>query len=106
LLLRGMAGSVVCGTSRRAALPGIAVGGKTGTAQVPKAGGKMDHITWFTSMGSVNPVESPEYVVVAMVESGASGGTICAPIAARIYRHLQQRAHSPTETANSLTQAP
>jgi cell division protein FtsI/penicillin-binding protein 2 len=94
------------GTGRQAAVPGMRIGGKTGTAQVRKAGGKMDHITWFTSMGSVNPDEPPEYVVVVMVESGVSGGTTCAPVAARIYRHLQQRSQMPAETANSLTQVP
>ena len=46
----------------------------------------VDHITWFVSFA---PYESPRYVVVAMVESGLSGGGTCGPIAQKIYRALQ-----------------
>ena len=32
----------------------------------------------------------PRYAVIVMVESGASGGTTCAPIARQIYSALQK----------------
>ncbi|MBC8244460.1 MAG: hypothetical protein H8E20_08710 [Verrucomicrobia bacterium] len=85
------------GSGRAALVPGLAIGGKTGTAQIkvptgkfnPRTGARLfrtDHITWFVSFA---PVESPRYTVVVMVESGESGGTTCAPIAGRIYRAIR-----------------
>jgi penicillin-binding protein 2 len=69
-------------------LPGFRVGGKTGTAQVRKPGGAMDHITWFVAFG---PFEDPHYAVVVMVESGSSGGGTCAPIARQVFQFIQER---------------
>ena len=85
------------GSGRAARVPGMAIGGKTGTAQKkvptgkydPRSGVRLfrtDHVTWFVSFA---PVESPRYAVVVMVESGESGGTTCAPIARRIYRAIR-----------------
>ena len=84
------------GSGRAARVSGLAIGGKTGTAQKmvptgkfhPRSGVRLfrtDHITWFVSFA---PVESPRYVVVVMVESGESGASTCAPIAGRIYRAI------------------
>ncbi|MBA4148897.1 MAG: hypothetical protein H0X66_12345 [Verrucomicrobia bacterium] len=75
------------GTGRAAYIPNFHVGGKTGTAEVQKAG-RMDTITWFASYG---PFEDPKYAVVVMVESGASGGGTCAPVARKIYEAIQKR---------------
>lgn len=75
------------GTGRAAAVPGMRICGKTGTAQVTNSRNQVvDHITWFVSFA---PYENPRYVVVAMVESGLSGGGTCGPIAQKIYRALQ-----------------
>ena len=85
------------GSGRAARVPGMAIGGKTGTAQKkvptgkydPRSGVRLfrtDHVTWFVSFA---PMESPRYAVVVMVESGESGGTTCAPIARRIYRAIR-----------------
>jgi penicillin-binding protein 2 len=75
------------GTGGGAKLPGIVVGGKTGTAQVAQVKGKMiksedlpyeirDH-AWFAAFA---PVEDPRICVVAMVEHGGHGGSAAAPI--------------------------
>jgi len=77
------------GTGRHAAVPGFRVCGKTGTAQIQNERNELvDHTTWFTSFG---PYEHPQYAVVVMVESGASGGTTCAPVASEIYRAIVNR---------------
>lgn len=77
------------GTGRAAGLPGLSVCGKTGTAQVTNSKNQViDQITWFISFA---PYEKPRYVVVVMVESGASGGATCAPVARKIYRALLDR---------------
>lgn len=73
------------GTGRAAAVSGLRIAGKTGTAEVQEGNVTVDKITWFASFA---PYESPKYVVVVMVESGVSGGKTCAPIAAQIYRGI------------------
>lgn len=73
-------------------LPGFRVGGKTGTAEVRKPGGVTDLITWFVAFG---PYPDPRYAVVVMVESGASGGATCAPIARQIFQAIQPRLAAP-----------
>jgi len=75
------------GTGGAAKLPGIVVGGKTGTAQVASVKGKMiksedlpyqirDH-AWFVAFA---PADDPQIVVAAMVEHGGHGGSAAAPI--------------------------
>jgi len=75
------------GTGGNARLPGIVVGGKTGTAQIVQIKGKMvksddlqyeirDH-AWFAAIA---PVNDPEIVVVALVQHGGSGGRTAAPV--------------------------
>jgi peptidoglycan glycosyltransferase len=71
------------GTGRLAAVPGIRVAGKTGTA----TGEEGRPHAWFIGFG---PVEQPSIAVAVFVESGgdvgesASGGSVAAPIAARV----------------------
>jgi penicillin-binding protein 2 len=79
------------GTGHAAAVPGMTIAGKTGTAEVEKNGriDKTAKITWFASFA---PYENPRYAVIAMVDGGgASGGLTCAPIAHKVYLALQQR---------------
>jgi penicillin-binding protein 2 len=75
------------GTGGAAKLPGVVVGGKTGTAQVASMKGKVvksedlpyeirDH-AWFVGFA---PVEDPQIAVVALVEHGGHGGSAAAPI--------------------------
>ena len=97
------------GSGRAARVPGMAIGGKTGTAQKKVPTGKYarsgmrlfrtDHVTWFVSFA---PVESPRYAVVVMVESGESGGTTCAPIAGRIYRAIRDLKREREKGESSL----
>jgi penicillin-binding protein 2 len=80
------------GTGRRAHVEGLAVGGKTGTAQVvrlEKTQGKKglaiprphrDH-AWFASFA---PVDAPEIVVSVLVEHGGGGGANAAPVAQKV----------------------
>jgi penicillin-binding protein 2 len=80
------------GTGREAAVPGLKIGGKTGTAEVERAGKMVDKTTWFASFA---PVDQPKWAVVVMVESGASGGKTCAPVARKIYEALVKREREP-----------
>jgi penicillin-binding protein 2 len=77
------------GTGKLAAVDGLRICAKTGTAQVKDVHGNLtDYTTWFASFA---PYEKPRYVVVVMVESGSSGGGTCAPIAKKIYTAIQTR---------------
>lgn len=76
------------GTGKQALVPGMRIGGKTGTAEITdSAGRKAGKTTWFASCA---PFENPRWVVVAMIEQGGSGGGSCAPVAAKIYRAIQK----------------
>jgi peptidoglycan glycosyltransferase len=80
-----MAEVVQRGTGTAAQISGIAVAGKTGTAQVD--GG--DPHAWFIAFA---PAEAPRVAVAVIVEHGgsfgseATGGRVAAPIAAKVLR--------------------
>jgi penicillin-binding protein 2 len=87
------------GTGREAIIPGLKIGGKTGTAEVEQAGKIVDKTTWFASFA---PVDRPKWAVVVMVESGASGGKTCAPIAKLIYEALLKRERDGGQKPSTL----
>ena len=88
------------GTGVKAAVPGLKISGKTGTAQVKNAQGALvDHTAWFISFA---PYENPRYAVVAMVESGSSGGGTCAPIVQKIYTAILERDQAVTGNSQTL----
>jgi penicillin-binding protein 2 len=68
------------GTARRARLEGGIVAGKTGTAQAALHG-RQDTIAWFVCFA---PYVQPKFAVCVMVQGGAHGGSVAAPIAAKI----------------------
>ncbi len=63
------------GYARAGAPPGIAIGGKTGTAQL---GGNQPPHAWFVAFA---PADDPRVVVVVLVENGGIGGQVAAPLA-------------------------
>ncbi len=67
------------GTGKRAALPGIDVAGKTGSAQNPHG---QTH-AWFIGYA---PYNDPQVAVTVIVENGGSGGKIAAPIAGELMK--------------------
>ncbi|HEX7654660.1 MAG TPA: penicillin-binding transpeptidase domain-containing protein, partial [Verrucomicrobiae bacterium] len=77
------------GTGRKAAVPGLNICAKTGTAQVQDSANRLiGHNYWFASFA---PYENPRYVVVALIQSptlGGSGGDNCAPIAHDVYQAI------------------
>lgn len=85
----GMLQVVENGTGGRAAVPGIKVAGKTGTAQatrrLPSGAVIKDNKTWFISFA---PFEKPQYALVVMVEGGVSGGSTSAPVVGQIFNQI------------------
>ncbi len=77
------------GTGKRAALPGIRVGGKTGTAQKldPRTGAYSEnkYIAWFIGAA---PLDDPRLVMVVMLDEpkgiAHTGGAVAAPVFAKV----------------------
>lgn len=72
------------GTGRAAAVPGVAVAGKTGSATTP---GGAPH-AWFIGFA---PAYAPRVAVAVLVEHGGSGGQVAAPIAREVLVRALQR---------------
>ncbi len=93
------------GTGGAAAIDGLDIAGKTGTAQVitqerrlkneDLAPENRDH-AWFASFA---PREDPRLVVVVFVEHGGAGSKAAAPLARTLYEQFFQAylAHRPTD---------
>jgi penicillin-binding protein A len=77
-----MIGVVQYGTGTAAALPGVAVAGKTGTAElVPNSTDPKDANAWFVAFA---PAEQPRVAVAVMLVGAGFGGTAAAPIAREV----------------------
>jgi len=63
------------GSGSRAAIPGVAVAGKTGTAEVAKG---VETHAWFIGFA---PADDPRVAVAVVLENAGTGGTIAAPAA-------------------------
>ena len=86
----GMADAVRLGTATKAALEGISVAGKTGTAQVHASSAEIDSDelprqyrshAWFVGYA---PADRPRIAFAVIVEHGGHGGSSAAPIARRV----------------------
>jgi penicillin-binding protein 2 len=84
-IVQGMQGVVEGGTGGRARIPGIAVCGKTGTAQLTseayaksKGRSTSEDNAWFEAFA---PCDAPEIVVVVLLEKFPGHGQYAAPIA-------------------------
>jgi penicillin-binding protein 2 len=89
-LRRSMVGVVQApnGTGKQARVPGIEVGGKTGTSQNPHG---EDH-AWFVAFA---PADAPRIVIAVLVENGGSGGAVAAPIAREVLKAYLRVEDSP-----------
>jgi cell division protein FtsI (penicillin-binding protein 3) len=59
---------VTDGTGKKADVPGMRIGGKTGTAEKPSAGGYSKHIN-VSTFAAAFPMDAPRYVVIAMLDA-------------------------------------
>ncbi len=97
------------GTGRRSRVPGIEIGGKTGTAQVSRKGTQhlnpnlMDH-AWFVAYA---PVEKPEIAIAVVVENIGGGGEFAAPVAREVlYTFFKKKGRVVEETKNEIKSSP
>ncbi len=68
------------GTGRSARLPGIRVGGKTGSAENPH--GEKTHALFVAAA----PMDNPEIAIGVIVENAGHGGSVAGPIAGRLLK--------------------
>jgi len=73
-----MVSVVQSGSGSHAAIPGAAVAGKTGTAEVGET--SQTH-AWFIGFA---PAENPRVAIAVVVENAGVGGTVAAPIARQV----------------------
>ncbi len=91
-----MAGVVRDGTGTNAALPGVLVGGKTGTAQHGVGNAGVPY-AWFVSWAQPENAPEPQVAVAVVVEDASadrgeiSGGGNAAPIAREVMRAVLGR---------------
>ncbi|MFQ5857162.1 MAG: FtsW/RodA/SpoVE family cell cycle protein [Anaerolineae bacterium] len=75
--------SVQDGYARRAQIPGAAVGGKTGTAQL--GGENTEPHAWFIGWAQkAGDPDAPTYAIAVLVENGGEGSLVATPIAQQI----------------------
>jgi peptidoglycan glycosyltransferase len=75
----GMVSAVRSGTATSAAVPGVQVAGKTGSAQNPHG---QTH-AWFVGFA---PADEPRLCVAVVVENAGSGGGVAAPLGGKLLR--------------------
>ena len=86
------------GTGGAAAVPGVQVAGKTGTAQAP---GGPPH-AWFIGYA---PAQAPRFAVAVIVERGgdlgdeATGGRVAAPVAGQMLAKLLAMSPQPSQSS-------
>ena len=78
------------GTGTAAALPGVAVAGKTGTATNPSGRAH----AWFVAFA---PAQAPRVALAIVVENAGYGGTVSAPIARDVLRTALARGSVPAK---------
>jgi penicillin-binding protein A len=79
-----MVAGVDDGLASAAAVPGVKVGGKTGTAEIGE--GAVTH-AWFIG---VAPADSPRFAIAVLKERGGGGGTVATPMAQRVLQRALQ----------------
>jgi penicillin-binding protein 2 len=74
----GMEAVLTGGTARRWNVPGIAMCGKTGTAENSYRGKKQEEHSWFVCFA---PKENPKIAIAVLVQNAGQGAQFAAPIA-------------------------
>jgi penicillin-binding protein 2 len=101
------------GTGGRSRVPGVAVAGKTGTAQVVRlehTDGMEEHEVpiqyrdhgWFVAYA---PAESAEIVVAVLAEHGGHGGSAAAPLAQKVLARYFEKQRGPAPVPEDPTLA-
>ena len=94
-VIEGMERAVLAGTARRAAISGIRVAAKTGTAENPP---RKDH----SLLVCFAPVDNPKIAISVIIENGGFGATWAAPIASLMMEKYINRSVERTELEKQI----
>jgi penicillin-binding protein 2 len=89
-----LVGVVERGTGRRAIIPGLRWGGKTGSTQ--HSGQSSKAHSWFVGFA---PAENPTIAIAVLMEEAGHGGEVAAPIAASVVRRYLALDNSDSTSA-------
>lgn len=81
LVRQAMTLAVAEGPARQAALPGVTIAGKVGTAEAGRE--NLPH-AWFVGFAPAGPEEKPRFAIAVVVEHGGQGDDVAAPIGAQL----------------------
>jgi penicillin-binding protein 2 len=89
MVRRAMLGAVgeADGTAHHAAVSGLGIAGKTGTAEYDTPQGRFKR-AWFMGFA---PYEQPQFAVAVLIEDADSGGHTAAPVAGEIFARVFQK---------------
>lgn len=87
------------GTAGRAAVEGVAVGGKTGSAEWKK--GEKTHGLFV----GCAPMDDPQIAIAVVVENAGHGGSVAAPIAGKVFNYYFNEIMQPEVIADADTSA-
>ena len=100
-LHRACQGVVDTGTARASRIPGMRIGGKTGSAE--RKGQAQTH-SWFVGFA---PVDHPTIAIAVVVEGAGHGGEVAAPIACQLMAYfLMKKSPSVPMDSNSASLEP
>jgi cell division protein FtsI/penicillin-binding protein 2 len=90
---------VEMGTAVRAKIPGLAFGGKTGSAENHRTGQQKKTHSWFVGFA---PVDNPQIAIAVVAENAGHGSEVAAPVASRLVEYyLRTRVKSPAQAPDA-----
>jgi len=101
LIHRGLVNVVRHGTGQRVNIPGLTIGGKTGTSQNPRG---EDH-AWFVAYAG-SEGEEPSLALSVLVEHGGHGSSAAGPIARKVIEAAFDLAKVPKPTRPPIVVPP
>jgi cell division protein FtsI/penicillin-binding protein 2 len=98
--------SIVAESTNKATVPGYSIAGKTGTAQIPIAGGVLDPKWTIASFAGYLPADDPRFVILVKLDKPQSsewGSQVASPVFAAIAKQLVTQAGLPPDAVRLAT---